>query len=444
MAATSASEVDLAPASAQPIASAAAPAASVASASASASASAAYASEAAVPSAAHEPPPNLRSAFPAVIATLVAVHACMATTRVAASLWVLSRGYGEWTVGVLLSLFAVAPIGLSLWAGRLADRFGFHRPVGIGVLMAFAGAALSLLALPSQSVWLMGLGCLLCGGAISVAAVAIQREAGLLAADPSQLKRVFSWVALGPALSNALAPVMAGILIDIAGYWAAFSLAVVLPLVAWAVALRVPRHPPRERPTSVKARPAWDLLRDPALRHLLVVNIVLSACWDAHSFVVPVVGHAKGLSASSIGLVLGSFAAAATVVRLAIVRWSHHLDEVKALRAAMTAATLILMVYAWLPGTPGLMIGSAILGIALGSVQPMVLATLHQVTPVDRHGQALGLRMLATNGATVAMPLGFGALASVSAAAAPLWLMAGLLLFAQWPAKQIAALRQKP
>ena len=58
------------------------------------------------------------------------------------------------------------------------------------------------------------------------------------------------------------------------------------------------------------------------MRNLLMINIVLSSCWDAHSFVVPVVGHAKGLSASSIGLVLGSFATAATVVRLAIVRWA--------------------------------------------------------------------------------------------------------------------------
>ena len=75
-------------------------------------------------------------AFPAVIATLMAVHACMAVTRVTASLWVLDRGYAEWIVGLLQSLFAVAPVGLSLWAGRLADRHGFHRPVGIGAVMA--------------------------------------------------------------------------------------------------------------------------------------------------------------------------------------------------------------------------------------------------------------------------------------------------------------------
>ena len=52
-----------------------------------------------------------------------------------------------------------------------------------------------------------------------------------------------------------------------------------------------------------------------------------------------------------------------------------------------------------------------LLGLALGSVQPMVLAMLHQVTPPERHGQALGLRMLCTNAATITMPLMFGAIA---------------------------------
>lgn len=380
---------------------------------------------------------NLRAAFPWLIATLVAVHACMAVTRVSASLWVLHQGYGEWMVGVLLSLFAVAPIVLSLWAGRLSDRHGFHRPVGIGVSMAGVGA---LIALASESLWAIGFSCLLSGGAVAVAAVAIQREVGLMAEDSSDLKRVFSWVALGPALSNALAPIAAGLLIDHVSYHAAFALAVLLPLIAWALAQKVPRHAPRARtPAGEKSAesPVWDLLRRPALRNLLLLNIVLSSCWDAHSFVVPVVGHAKGLSASSIGLVLGSFAVAATVVRLAIVRWARHLDELKALRVAMLLATALLIVYAWLPGTAGLMFGSALLGLALGSVQPMILATLHQVTPADRHGQALGLRMLATNGATVAMPIGFGLLAAATVTAAPLWLMASLLILAQWPARAI-------
>ena len=379
-------------------------------------------------------PGSLSRAFPWVIASLIAVHACMAVTRVAASLWVLREGYGEWAVGVLLSLFAVAPIALSLWAGRLADRHGFHRPVGLGVCMALGGA---LVAWGSLQLWAIALSCLLSGGAVAVAAVAIQREAGLMASDPSELKKVFSWVALGPALSNAIAPVMTGLLIDHAGFRWAFALAVGLPLLAWVIARQVPRHVPAPPAGPSRQRPAWALLKQPALRRLLLVNIVLSACWDAHSFVVPVVGHGKGLSASSIGLVLGSFAVAATCVRLAIVRWSGALDELRALRWAMGLAMLMLVVYAWLPGTPGLMFGSAMLGLALGSVQPMVLSMLHRVTPQDAHGQALGLRMLMVNAATVSMPAGFGLLAAATLNAAPMWLMAVLLGGAQWLARGI-------
>ncbi|MCV2357556.1 MFS transporter [Paucibacter sp. TC2R-5] len=380
------------------------------------------------------PAANLRRAFPWLIAGLISLHACMAVTRVAASLWVLHQGHGEWAVGVLLSLFAVAPMLLAMWAGRQADRYGLHRPVGIAVLMALFGA---LVALAGQGLWTIGLSCFLAGGALSVAAVAMQREAGQMADEPSELKRVFGWMALGPAMSNALAPVAAGVLIDYVSFRAAFGLAVLLPVLAWVFITKLPRHTPKAQSAASRAKPAWDLLRQPALRYLLLMNVVLAAAWDAHSFVVPVIGHAKGLSASSIGFVLASFAVAAMAVRLAIIRWSKQLDEVKALRAAMLMAAATLAVYAWLPGTPGLMLGSALLGLALGSVQPMVMAMLHQVTPADRHGQALGLRMVATNGATVAMPVGFGLLAAASVSAAPLWLMAGLLLLAQWPAARL-------
>ncbi|MBV8036513.1 MFS transporter [Roseateles sp.] len=380
------------------------------------------------------PKRHLRHAFVWLIATMICVHACMATTRVTASLWVLNQGYGEASVGMLLSLFAVAPILLSLWAGRLADRHGFHRPVGVGVGLAFAGA---LLALAVQQLWAIALGCLLCGGAVAVAAVAMQREAGLMAEEPGELKKIFSWMALGPAMSNAVSPIIAGLLIDHIGMTAAFGFATALPLLAWALGRKVPRNPPKVYTQSFRNRAAWDLFRLPVYRRLLVVNLALSAGWDAHSFVVPVVGHGRGLSAASIGLVLGSFAVAATVVRLAIVRFADDIDEGRALRAAMTVATLTFFAYAWLPGTLGLICGSALLGTALGSVQPMILAMLHRATPPERHGQALGLRMLTLNGATVAMPVGFGMLAVATATAAPMWLMGSLLLAAQWPARKL-------
>jgi MFS family permease len=377
-----------------------------------------------------------RSAFVLVVTTLVGLHACMAATRVAASLSVLAQGYPEWVVGVLLSLYAVAPIVLSLWAGRLADRFGFHRPVTWAVGMALTGAALPV---ATQHLAALAVSGVLTGGAVSVAAVAIQREAGLMARDAGDLKRVFSWVSLGPALSNMLAPVITGLLIDHFGFRSAFAFGALLPLLAVAAAWRVPRTPlPADADGArLPQSGAFELLRLPVLRNLLLVNVAMAACWDAHSFTVPVVGHARELSASAIGLVLGAFALAATVVRLAISAWADRLDEGRALRAAMMLATAVLLVYAWLPGAAGMMIGSALLGLALGSVQPMVLSALHQAAPPDRQGQALALRMVFTNLATIAMPAGFGLLAVLAGNAAPMWLMAVLLVAARWPANRL-------
>jgi MFS family permease len=382
---------------------------------------------------------RLRGAFWAVIAALMCVHATMSATRVAGSLWLLQTGHPEWMVGALLSLFALAPLGLSLWAGRLADRHGMHKPLVVGVAMGLLGP---LAVIVHLNVATLAFAALVTGGAVSVAAVAIQREAGQMARDPADLKRVFSWVALGPALSNAIAPVIVGLLIDHAGYRWAFGFAGLLPVLAWWVGRRVPRQPPHPvgHPSRQDGPRAYTLLANVPLRRLILVNLALSSCWDAHSFVVPVIGHARHLSASAIGTVLGSFSVAATGVRLAISRFAPRLDEGKALCGAMLLAAVVSAVYVWLPGLPAMMAGSFLLGVALGSVQPMVLSMLHQVTPSERRGQALGLRMLATNSATLAMPTLFGVLAATTAAvAAPMWLMAALVGLALVPARRIRA-----
>jgi MFS family permease len=380
-----------------------------------------------------------RHAFVLVVVALVGLHACMAASRVAASLSVLQQGYPAWTVGALLSLYGLAPIGLSLWAGQMADRHGFHRPVIGSIIAALIGATLPVV---TQHLAALALSGLLTGGAGAFAAVAIQREAGLMARDIGDLKRVFGWVALGPALSNTVAPVVAGLLIDHAGFRAAFVFAALLPLVAaWAV-WQVPRqHALQHAAPSAPVSPlgTLSLLRLPLMRNLLLVNIAMAASWDAHTFTVPVVGHARELSASAIGLVLGSFAVASIVVRLTISTLAARVDEPRVLRAAIALATAVLLIYAWLPGALGMMVGSALLGLALGSVQPMVLSLLHQGAPPGRQGQALALRMFFTNAATIAMPLGFGFLAAATTSAAPMWLMAALLLAARIPARRLAA-----
>ena len=65
-----------------------------------------------------------------------------------------------------------------------------------------------------------------------------------------------------------------------------------------------------------------------------------------------------------------------------------------------------------------------LLGIALGAVQPMVMSMLHQITPEHRHGEAVGLRLMAINASSVAMPMLFGAAGALIGIAGVFWIVA--------------------
>lgn len=361
-----------------------------------------------------------------LILAQVCLHACMAGTRMAAPLLALREGYSPAAVGVLLALFALTQVFLALPAGRFADRHGLKRPIGYSVIAAMLGAGMAV-AFPVFPV--LCLAALLTGGATGAAVISLQRHVGRAAAGALQLRRVFSWLAIGPAVSNFLGPFTAGLLIDHAGalpnsttgYRAAFFLMAVLPLACWLLV-----RPTRELapvPVAEGSAPpnAWDLLREPTFRRLMLVNWFLSSCWDVHTFVVPVLGFEKGISASVIGSILGAFAIAAAAVRMVMPLLASHLREWRVLVGAMLITSALFAVYPFMGTALGMGICSVLLGLALGTVQPMIMSMLHQITPEARHGEALGLRLMAINASSVVMPMLFGTLGAVIGIAGVFW-----------------------
>ncbi len=354
----------------------------------------------------------------------VFLHATMAGTRLAAPLLALRAGYSEAAVGVLLALFALTQVFLALPAGRYADRHGLRKPFAWAVLAATAGAALAA-AFPIFPV--LCVSALLTGAAAGAAAIALQRHVGRAAEGPTQLKQVFSWLAIGPAFSNFLGPFFAGIAIDQGGFRVAFGLMAVLPVLAWWFVRTARELPPVQVPPGARDRTAWDLLAEPMFRRLMLVNWVLSSCWDVHTFVVPVLGHERGLSASVIGTILGAFAVAAVAVRIVMPSLAAHLREWAVITGAMLATAAVFCVYPLLHSPLAMGACSVLLGIALGTVQPMIMSTLHQITPEHRHGQAVGLRLIAINASSVTMPILFGAAGASIGVAGVFWGVAALV-----------------
>lgn len=345
----------------------------------------------------------------------------MAGVRVAAPLQALHDGRSTWDVGVLMALFAAGPIVFALQAGRLADRHGYHHPLRLAVALCVTGA---LVATVSQHYAALCVAALLTGTGANTGMITIQRSAGRMAGSPAERIRVFSWLGLAPALANVVGPVAAGFLIDHAGFRAAFGVLTALPLVALAWARFVEREAARAPQAAERPRrAAWGLLQSPQLRRLLLVNWLLSASWDMHGFVLPVLGHERGMSASAIGSILGLFAFAVAAVRLLVPVLAHRLRESQVLVGAMLCTAAVLGVYPLVHAVWGMAVCAVLLGLALGSVQPMIMSTLHHITPHERHGEAIALRSMAINFSSTTMPLLFGVGGAALGAGALFWLM---------------------
>jgi MFS family permease len=377
----------------------------------------------------------------ALIGGQVALHACMAGIRMAAPLAALREGHEAWAVGVLLGLFAAAPIVLALAAGRLADKHGYHVPIRVAVILTVCGGlcAVVAMALPAgQFIGLCG-AALLAGAGANVGLIAIQRSAGRMSHEPTELKRIFSWLGLAPALANVLGPVLAGTLIDLGGFQLAFIALALLPLASLVWARRVPVEPRADVSAALKRPNSWNLLREPGFTRLLLVNWLLSSSWDVHSFLVPILGHERGFSASAIGLILGVFATSVALIRLAIPVLAHRLRESHVLVGSMLICGIVFAVYplarsSWVMG-----LCAVVLGLALGAVQPMIMTTLHQITPPARHGEAIALRSMAINFSSAVMPLAFGLAGATLGASVLFWAMGAAVASGSLAARHVGA-----
>lgn len=373
--------------------------------------------------------PGTGAALLALVACQIGLHACTQGARLAAPLQALHQGAGAGTVGLLMALFALLPALLAVPAGRMADRFGYHRPVVVAAGLSMAGALAGAVWGDSGGLFAAAA---LCGAGSGFGMIAVQRTAGRMARDRTERIRIFSWVALAPAVASLTGPLLAGVLIDHLGFRAAFAALALLPAATLLLSMGVPREPMVAVVPGAVRRPAWQLLASPAFRRLLFVNWLVSTSWDVFSFALPIIGHERGLSASVLGLVLGAYAVASMTVRVLIPLFAHRLSRRLMMGGALALTACVFATFPWLHAAWAMALGAAVLGIALGTVQPAILASVHDAAPPDRQGEAMALRAMTVHLSMTTMPLLFGA-AGAAVGAGPLFgLMALALAVGSW------------
>lgn len=373
-----------------------------------------------------------------LIAIAVTAHVALAAARVTTSLYALSLQASEFTVGTLIALFALFPMLLAVSIGRLIDRIGVRKPLMAGCASATAGV---LLAAVVPGIAVLYLSAVLIGTGFTAIFIGAQHAVGSLS-PPDQRAAHFSQLSLGFSVSAFTGPLIAGFAIDHLSHAAAYLACAVFTLLAFALTAsgalaELPAHGGTHKP---REGGALRLLFDRELRGAYLVGILLAAAWDLFTFVTPIRGTQLGLSASLIGMILATFSAATFAVRLAMPTLMRRYHEWQVLTGALCLATSCYLLMPFMQQAWGMALIAAVLGLALGTSQPNVLALLHAGAPPGRGAEAIGIRATIGNASAVSLPLAFGAAGATLGLFAVFWGL-GLVIATGIPVAAGRALR---
>lgn len=374
--------------------------------------------------------------IPYIVFLTVLGHIAFTGSRLAVSLFAIQQNASPLSVGVLMSLFALLPALLSIQTGRLVDRIGVKWPMIVGSIVATAGC---LVAAFGSGLVALQLTSALVGTGFMVVGICVYQVVGDLSTADNRPAQ-FSLLAIGFSVGGFVGPLVAGISIDLLSHQRAFLVMAVfalLPAIAMTVRpIQLPvKHLHRERPDDAAV---LDLFHQPQLRRVYLNVLIFSVAWDVYNFALPIHGVKIGLSASQIGIVMGTFAAATFAVRLAMPWIANHMRPWTVIMAscAVSAAAYVAMPFAG--SVILLMLLLFALGIGLGAPQPMVLSILHDAAPPGRGGEAVGVRILLINGCQTIMPLLFGMIGTLGMLPV-FWATAGFLAGGGWLARQSRA-----
>jgi MFS family permease len=166
------------------------------------------------------------------------------------------------------------------------------------------------------------------------------------------------------------------------------------------------------------------------------VSAILSSGWDLFAFVVPIYAARIGLSASTVGSLVGAFAAATFVVRVVLPRIASRVTEWRILTVALALAAAVYLLFPLVHSVPLLFLLSFALGLGLGASQPMVLSLVYSIAPPGRAAEAVGIRTTLINASQTFMPLLFGAVGAALGVFPVFWAMAALMAAGGWFARR--------
>ena len=350
----------------------------------------------------------------------------MKGSRMLVALYAIELGASPFAIGTLVSTYAIFPLLLAVFAGRVTDRHGVRRPMMLGSLGMTAGLALPA-AFPSLPTLFAS--CALIGTASLFFQISIHNLVGSLGEGHVRIRN-FGTFSLAASISGLLGPLLVGFAIDRSGYLPTYViLAAITCIPGLVLAFHAGLVPPRIRASREDQRGGLkELLGSPSLRRTFVTSGLIITGINLFNFYMPIYGRSIGLSASVIGTVLGMQAAAAFAVRLWMPRMALRFGERGVLTGSLLAAGITYFAFPMVANPILLGVISFVLGLGLGCGQPLSIVLTYNDAPKGRAGEALGLRLTVNKLAQIVVPIAFGSLGTAAGIFPVFWANGVLLL----------------
>lgn len=333
----------------------------------------------------------------------------VAAARVLLTLFALELGADPFGVGLLTGTFYLCPLLLSWPIGRVADRFGARWLVFCGNV---SGVASLLVPFAFPRIEALYLAALLTGLAFAFYLVTLQNLIGVLS-PPEQRARNFSTFSVIGAVTNFIGPLIAGFSIDHLGHAPASLAIAALPFAGALVLLTLGARLPGGSGRSERAQGSvLTLMREREIVRMLLTSSLVQLGTDLYQFYIPLYGHGLGLSASSIGSVLATFAVASFLVRFGLTRLVARFGEERVLAAAFALGALGFVLVPLCDNAIALSAAAFVFGLGMACGQPITTLMMFSRSAEGRSGEMLGLRLTANNLMRVAGPAVFGLVAA--------------------------------
>lgn len=365
-----------------------------------------------------------------LVASCLLVHAGFGGAKVAIPLHALDLGMDAFDVGVIMALSALCPVLIALYVGRLVDRIGARAPMLWGACGVVGSLLIPLLFTGPVALYAMAM---LVGTAFQFFFVPTQGITGALG-KPEDRARNYSMLAIGFSLASFLGPLIAGFSIDYLGFRLAYLALAAGPVCAVLLLWRKGNLLPKAaaRAGEGKRGSAFGLLRNAKMRDAVIASSLISIGWDLYQFYFPIYGHSLGLSASTIGMIISTFALAVFSIRIALPHLAKRWTEFELLLHAIGVAGVALLLFP-LFRDPYLLAGmSFLLGLGCGVGQPMSMSLIYSLSPPGRASEGAALRILFNHCTHLVVPLAFGGLGTVLGFAPVFVSGSALLIFGSW------------